>query len=91
MKLQEVKVKKRFKFENLGFILLIISVIFAFISMIYFMNGAQNEWSNTAAKICLSCFASAWFMINYGQYAKKHKKFIIKVIQTEDYQTRKTY
>lgn len=50
MKLQEVKVKKRFKFENLGFILLIISVIFAFISMIYFMNGAQKRMVKYSGK-----------------------------------------
>ncbi|CAM3021974.1 hypothetical protein GHI93_00535 [Lactococcus hircilactis] len=90
MKLKNVKIKKRFKFENLGLILFIVSFILAFSSM-YLFTSQDFLLSNGLAKFSLSLFVLSWLMITYGQHAKNHKKIIISVVKSEDYQTKRSY
>ncbi len=84
MKLKQVKVKKRFKFENLGLLGLIGSILLGLVSMYLFTIGLGNI-SNELAKICLGAFVISWFMVLYGQHARNHKKIIIEIEKIEDY------
>ncbi|PCS01052.1 hypothetical protein [Lactococcus fujiensis] len=84
MKLQDVKIKKRFKFENLGLLLLLAAIVSAITSMYLFTTG-ESIISNLLAKLCIVLFVTAWLMITYGQHAKNHKKIIIKVVNASVY------
>lgn len=82
MRLEEIKVKKRIKFENLGLLTLILSILLAIASM-YLANSGLAQSSTRLAKICLLSFALSWIMITYGQHAKNRKKIIIKVTKAK--------
>ena len=85
MRLENVNVKNRIKFENLGLLCLISSIIFGLTSF-YFFTVGQADLSNQLAKDCLFTFMIAWLLITYGQHAKNHKKIIIKVMKKENYE-----
>lgn len=84
MKLKQVKVKKRFKFENLGLIGLIVSIFLSVFSAYLYLLGSV-DLSNKLAKVCILAFSISWLMVIYGQHAKKHKKIVIEVTKKESY------
>ena len=78
MTTENIKIKKRFKFEKLARLNLKISAILAISSVA--VSAAQHaELSHVLAVVCIGCLVAAFPIMAYAKHTKKRKIVVVKL------------